>query len=75
MSSSPGWDAGTGRCKPGTRDGCPASMPARTKPKPVIEPGLIEGADLLAAITGLPSVYAEASLEAECWRLAHGAGR
>ena len=48
-------------------------MSARIKPKPPIEPGPIEGADLTAAtIAGPASVVAEPSLEAEAARIASG---
>jgi hypothetical protein len=51
-------------------------MPTRVKPKPPIEPGHVEGADLTApAIAGPPSVVAEASLEAEAARIASDAAR
>jgi hypothetical protein len=36
---------------------------------PTAEPAHVDGADLLGAISGPPSAFAEASLEAEAWRI------
>jgi hypothetical protein len=56
-------------CEPGTR---PARLTAMTPASPGELPAVpvhVDGADLRAAVTGPPSAYAEASLEAEAARI------
>ena len=61
----------TGRCKPGAPGARHNAMTTRRRPKRLIEPGHADGTDLTAAaITGPPSVIAQASLEAQAFRIA-----